>query len=160
MLGVGLRVDDPRANDPRQWRGNNFVGKALSAARDPIRDSETESSHPASSRRFRNPTGNAGNNEILSAPQSCSLTAASICHGPLSTFSTNVSDAPADQSHEGLERASGVGPSLAQSKHGPCLVRGIVTIDDVSFSIKIALHSGGDAITPYRCVALLDTGTP
>ena len=35
-----------------------------------------------------------------------------------------------------------------------------VTLDDVSFTTKIAIHSGGDAIAPYRCVALLDTGSP
>ena len=34
-----------------------------------------------------------------------------------------------------------------------------MTLDDVSFT-KIAMHSGGDTITPYRCVALLDTGSP
>ena len=35
-----------------------------------------------------------------------------------------------------------------------------VTLDDVSFTIKIAIHSGGNAIAPYKCVALLDTGSP
>ena len=72
----------------------------------------------------------------------------------------SFSDAPADQSQEVLEIASGVGPGLALSEHGPCLVGGTVTLDDVSFTTKIAIHSGGDAIAPYRCVALLDTGSP
>ena len=35
-----------------------------------------------------------------------------------------------------------------------------MTLDDVSFTTKIAIHSGGDAIAPYRCVAILDTGSP
>ena len=56
--------------------------------------------------------------------------------------------------------ASGVGPGLALSEHGPCLVGGAVTLDYVSFTIKTVIHIRGDAIAPYRCVALLDTGSP
>ena len=58
-----------------------------------------------------------------------------------------------------LGMASGVGPGLARSEHGPCFVRGTVTLDDVSFTTNIAIHSGGDAIAPYRCVTLVDTGS-
>ena len=35
-----------------------------------------------------------------------------------------------------------------------------MTLDDVSFTTDIAIHSGKDAIAPYRCVALLGTGSP
>ena len=48
----------------------------------------------------------------------------------------------------------------ALPEHGPCLVGGTVTLDDVSFTTEIAIHSRGDAIAPYSCVALLDTGSP
>ena len=88
------------------------------------------------------------------------FSAASAGQGPLSPFSTFSSDAPADQRQEVLEIASGVGPGLALPEHGPCLVGGTVTLDDVSFTAKIAIHSGGDAMVPYSCVALLDTGSP
>ena len=155
MWGIGLRGDDPRANDPCQWRGENFHGEALSAVRDPIRDSAAGLAHSASCHPFRTPTGNAGIDEIWAAPQSCSLTTASACHGLPSAFSTYFSDAPADQSHDGLEIASIVGPGLQLSEHGPCLVGGTVTLDDVSFTTIIAIHSGGD-----RCVTLLDTDIP
>ena len=76
---------------------------------------------------------------------------------PPSEFSTYFSDAPADQSQEVLEIASGVGPGLALSEHGPCLVGGTVTRDDVSFTTKLQYIAEG---TPYRCVALLDTDSP
>ena len=76
-----------------------------------------------------------------------------------SEFSTYFPDAPADQSQEVLEIASGVGPGLALSERGPCL-GGTVTLGDVLFTTEIAIYSGGDAIGPYRCVALLDTGSP
>ena len=45
------------------------------------------------------------------------------------------------------------------SEHGPCLGGGTVTLDDVLFTTKIPIHIGGDAITPERCVALLDTSS-
>ena len=69
---------------------------------------------------------------------------------PRSSFgvSTYFSDAPADQSQEVLETTSGVGPGLAMSEHGHCLVGGIVTLDNVSFTTKLVIHSGGDAIAP------------
>ena len=82
VWGIGLRADDPRAKDPRQWMGKNLLGEALSAVREAIRDTETGLANPASVGRFRTPTGNAGIHEISSAPQSCSLTAASACQGP------------------------------------------------------------------------------
>ena len=34
--------------------------------------------------------------------------------------------------------ASGVAPDFALSEHGPCFVEGTVTLDDVSFTMKIA----------------------
>ena len=70
VWGIGVRADDPRAKGPRQWRGKNLLGEALSAVREAIRDSETGLAHPASAGRFRTPTGNAGIHEISSASQS------------------------------------------------------------------------------------------
>ena len=48
-----------------------------------------------------------------------------------------------------MEIAFGVDPGLALSEHGPCLVGGTVTLDDVSFTTKFAIHSGGD-VTQVR----------
>ena len=86
VWGIGLRADDPRAKNPRQWRGKKMLGEALSGVREEIYDRETGLAQPASAGRFRTPTGNVGIHEISSAPQSCSLTAASACQGPLSEF--------------------------------------------------------------------------
>ena len=140
VWGIGLRADDPRAKDPRQWRGENLLGEALSAVRDAIRDSETGLAHLASAGRCRTLTGNAGIHDISSVPQSCSSTAASACQGPPSEFSIYFSDAPADQSQDVLETAAGVVPGLALSEYGPCLVGRTVTRDDVSFTTKVAIH--------------------
>ena len=81
VWGIGLRADDPRAKNPRQWRGENLLSEAHSAIRKAFRDRETGLAHPASAGRFRTPTGNAGIHEISSAPQPCSLTAANAGQG-------------------------------------------------------------------------------
>lgn len=33
IWGIGLRGDDPRASEPRQWQGKNLLGKALMQVR-------------------------------------------------------------------------------------------------------------------------------
>ena len=35
-----------------------------------------------------------------------------------------------------------------------------MTLDDASFTTEVAIHSGGDAIAPYRRAVLLNTGSP
>ena len=85
VWGIGLRADDPRANDPSQWSGKKLLGEALSAVREAIRESEAGLAH-TSTHRFRTPTGNARIHEISSAPQSDPLTAASACQGPPPEF--------------------------------------------------------------------------
>ena len=44
-------------------------------------------------------------------------------------------------------------------EQGPCLVAGVVTMDDSSFTTKIKIHSGPVA-AQLGCVALLDAGSP
>lgn len=37
IWGVGLSAEDPRIQDPRQWRGQNLLGFALTEVRDILR---------------------------------------------------------------------------------------------------------------------------
>jgi ribA/ribD-fused uncharacterized protein len=37
IWGIGLATDDPRAQDPSQWRGRNWLGIALMQVRDALR---------------------------------------------------------------------------------------------------------------------------
>ena len=158
--GIDPRADDPRANNPHTWRGKLMLGEALSAVREAIRDSEAGSPHPPSPRRFRGPTGNAGIHEISSARQSRSGTAVGACQGPPSEFSAYLLGALADQSPEVLTLAAGGISERALPEHGPCLVGGTVTLDDVSCTTEIEIHSGEDAIAPCKYAAHLDTGSP
>ena len=134
-----------------------MLSEALSAVLEAIRDSEAGSTHPASPRPFCSPTENAGIYEISSAQQSRLRTAVGADQGPPSAY---FPGAPADQRPEVLAIASRGTSDRAWPEHGPCLVGDTVTLDDVFFTTKIAIHSGGDAIAPYRCTALLDTGSP
>ena len=59
VWGIGLRADDPRANDTRPWRGKQYFGEAHFAVRESIRERLAGSEHQASPRQFRTPTGNA-----------------------------------------------------------------------------------------------------
>ena len=45
--------------------------------------------------------------------------------------------------------APGVDPSLVLSEHGPCIIGGTITLDDASFTIKITVHSGANALAPW-----------
>ena len=113
----------------------------------------------ASSQQFCTPTTTGGTQEISPAPPR-SRAPARACPGPPTEFSTCFSDPPADSSPEVLDVTPGVDSSLARPKHGPSLVGGIITLDDGSFTKKIAVHSGVNAVAPFGCVALLDTGSP
>ena len=79
---------------------------------------------------------------------------ARACPGPPSEFSTCFSDAPADNSPEVLAVTPGVDPSLALPEHGPCFGGGVITLDDASFTTKIAVHSGVNALGTFDCVPL------
>ena len=131
--GIGLRAEDPEAQDPSRWRGKKNLGKALSAVRDTVCASEAGLAHPASSHQLFTPTTTDRIREISPTPPRLSAEACA-CPGPPSEFSTCFSDASADHSPEVLAGAPSVDPSLALSEHGPCLVGGTITLDDAPFS--------------------------
>ena len=159
VWGIGLRTDDPEARDPHLWRGKHFLGKALPSVCEVIRTGEAGLAPQASSEQFCTPTTTGGIHEISPAPPR-PRALARACPGPPTEFSTCFSDAPADSTPEVLAVTPGAVPSLALSEHGPCLVDGIITLDDASFTTKIAVHSGANAVARYGCVALLDNGSP
>ena len=77
---------------------------------------------------------------------------------PPSEITVYFSGALVDQSPEVLAIASSAS-NRSLPEHGPCLVRGTVTLDDVCFTTEIASHRGGYPIALYRCASLLDTGS-
>ena len=132
--------------------------KTHSAVRDTIRTREAGLAS-SSSNQFCTATSPDGINEISLAPPH-PMALARPCPGPPSKFSTCFSYTRADNSPEVLTVALVVDPSRALSAYGPCLVGSIITLDDASFTAKIAIHSGANALAPFGCVALLDIGFP
>ena len=86
VWGIGFWADHPRAKHPHKWRGKHLLGEELSAVCEAIRDNEAVSPHPASPRRFRSSTGNAGTHEISPAQQSRPATLSALAKALLQKF--------------------------------------------------------------------------
>ena len=121
-----------------QVERENLLGEALSSVREAIRNNETGSAYWASPSRLRTRTSNARN---LVPAATGPLTAASDHKASLWRFRPISRARWLIESRGGLDVASGVGPDLALSEHGLCFVEGTVTLDDVSFTMKIAYIS-------------------
>ena len=96
---------------------------------------------------------NPDNSQELSAPDGL----------PAANFSGLAKFSPyAPNDHAPAVLAVQASPSLDPllSEMGPCLVDGIVTVDDASFTTRVHIHSGPIATTMFSYVALLDTGSP
>ena len=65
VWGIGLRVDDPEARNPRRWPRERLLGKTLSTVRDAIGTSEAGLATQASSQRFCTPTSTGRIREIF-----------------------------------------------------------------------------------------------
>ena len=85
---------------------------------------------------------------------------ARACPGHPLEFSTCFSDAPADNSPEVLAVTPRVYPSLVLPEHGSCLVGGVITLDDASFTTKTAVHSGANALGLFGRAELPDNISP
>ena len=134
-----------------------MLGIPLTTVRFAIRTSEAGLTTEASSRQFCTPTLTGGIHRISpSQPRPRAL--ARACPGPPPEFSICFSNAPVGSSPEVLAVTPVVDTSLALPEHVPCLVDGI--INDASFTSKIAVHTGANALAPYGSVTLLDTGSP
>ena len=68
VWGIGLRADDPEAQDSSRWRRKKLLREALSAVRDTLRSSEAGLTHPASCHHFCNSTTTDRIHEIPPAP--------------------------------------------------------------------------------------------
>ena len=123
-----------------------MFGKALSSVRDAIRTGEAWLATQASSQQFCTPTTTGGIHEIFLAPPR-PRDLARACPGAPTESSTCCSDTPADSSPEVLAVTPGIVSSLVLPGHGPCLVDGIITLDDSSFATRLRFTA---ELTPSR----------
>ena len=163
--GIGLRADNPAALHPSTWRGKNLLGQVLQVVRRHLQEADRSPFHTpsvlppsTSSARLVNVADsifevNPDNSQQLPAPDGLSTPNFS----GLAKFSPY---APKDHDPTVLtvQAPPLMDPPLPEM--GPCLVDGIVTVDDASFTTRVHIHSGPTATTTFPCVALLDTGSP
>ena len=163
--GIGLRVDNPAALHPSTWRGKHLLRQELHVVRRHLQEAgrstfQTPSVLPpsTSSARLVNVADsifevNPDNSQQLPAP-----------NGPSAANSSGLAKfspyAPNDHAPAVLavQAPPLLGPPLPEM--GPCLVDGIVTVDDTFFTTRVHIHSGPIVTTMFSCVAFLDTGSP
>ena len=161
IWGIGHRADDPAAIQPSLWRGSNLLGKSLQVVRDLLREHAPTPTLPpqvSSDAQLRNTI-----HEVNPETQERISTAAAEEAAPSSGYRIKSAHVPRDHSAEVLAVTSAEYneedrvPLLAE--HGPCLVGGVVTVDDASFTTRVKIHAG-PAKSQYGCAALLDSGSP
>ena len=155
-MGHRSPVRRPRGPRPLSVARKTLLGKAVSAVRDALRASEAWLVHPASSQQFCTPTTPDEIHEISPAPPR-PLAVARACPGPPLEVLTCFSDAPADHSPRDFGYRTHCRPLPRTVRTRPLPYRG--ALDDVSYTTKIAIHSGAGVLAPFGCVALLDTGS-
>ena len=75
-------------------------------------------------------------------------------------FSALIDSVPDDHAPEVLLTNATFTDKALISQKGPNFISRVVTIDDVTFTTLPSLTSGASATSPFRCRALLDTGSP
>ena len=163
IRGIGYSADHVSARQPPLWRGLNLLGKTLQTVRHLFRDrAPPPTRHQLLSRQGISPSSRECIFELDPStrqrlcPEDTSAAASS------SGYPLSLPHVPSD--HGGDVLAVMVAAHSDQhypllAVQGPCLVAGVVTMDDSSFTTRIKIHSGSVAIQ-LGCVALLDTGSP
>ena len=162
VWGIGYRADHVSARQSPLWRGLKLLGKALKTvwrhfcdrARPPTRHQLLSPQADSPSSRDCIFEVDPSTRQQL-CPEDTSATASP------SGCPDSVPNVPSDHGGDVLALMSTAQsdqhpPLLAEQ--GPCLVAGVVSMDDSSFT-KIKIHSC-PVVVQLGCVALLDTGSP
>ena len=163
IRGIGYSADHVSARQPPLWRGLNLLGKTLQTVRHLFRDrAPPPTRHQLLSRQGISPSSRECIFELDPStrqrlcPEDTSAAASS------SGYPLSLPHVPSDHGGDVLAVMSAAHSgqhSSLPAEQGPCLVAGVVTMEDSSFTTKIKIHNGPVAVQ-LGCVALLDTGSP
>ena len=162
LWSIGLRACDHHASSTNTCRGSNLLGQILEHVRETLdRENMQQSPDPLppdTARPVNHPSDPVF--EVNPATRT-RLNTAPIGEDPHNAIlSALIDSVPDDHAPEVLLTYSPHIDKALIPEQGPGLVSGTVTIDDDTFTTLPSQTSGASAISPFRCHALLDTGSP
>ena len=162
LWGIGLRACDHHASSLGTWRGSNLLGQILEHVREAL-DRETmpqtpDPLPPDTASPVDHPSGTVFEVDPATITR---LNTAPVGEDPHNAILSALIDlVPDDHAPEELWTYGSHTDKALIPEQGPDLISGIVTIDDNTFTTLPLLTSGTSATYPFRCHALLDTGSP
>ena len=162
LWGMGLRACDHHASSTGTWRGSHLLGQIIEHLRETLdratMPQSTDPLPPDTARPVNHPTDTVF--EVDPATRT-RLNTAPVGEDPHKAIPSALIDSvPDDYAPEVLLTYSSHTDKALIPEQGPDLVSGTVTIDDHTFTTLPSLTSGASATSPFRCRALLDTGSP
>ena len=160
--GIGYSADYVSARQPPLWRGLNLLGKTLETVRRLFRDrAPPPTRHQLLSPQGISPSSRDCIFEVDPSTRHVSRrNVSSHLFVGIPRLSTTRAIGPRRRRYFAVMSAAHSDQhSALLAEQGPCLVAGVVMMDDFSFTTKIKIHSGPVAVQ-LGCVTLLDTGSP
>ena len=162
LWGIGLRACVHHASSTDTWRGSNLLGEILEHVRETL-DRETMQQSPDPLPPDTAKPVNHPSDTIFEVDPATRirLNTARVGEDPHNAIlSALIDSVPDDHVPEVLLTYGSHTDKALKPEQGPDLVSGTVTIDDDTFTTLPSLTSGASATSPFRCRALLDTGSP
>ena len=160
LWGIGLSACDPRASSPDSWCGQTLLGRTLEHAREILRrDTPAPLHNPAPETPVpRDDTVDTvfEVDPVTDLRLDTDPPSANTQSATLSAFTDSVPD---DHAPEVLLAQEQRIDAPLIPEQGPDLISGVVTMDDVTFTTLLSLHSGVSTTSRFNCRALLDTGS-
>ena len=152
LWGIGLRACDHHASSTDTWRSSNLLGQILEHVRETLDRETTQQTPDPSPLDTARPVNHPSDTVFEVDP----ATRTRLHTTPV----VDVIDlVPDDHAPEVLSTYGSHTDKVLIPEQGPDLVSGTVTIDDDTFTTLPSLTSGASATPPFRCRALLDTGS-
>ena len=162
LWGFGLRACDHHASSTDTWRGSNLLGEIHEHVRETL-DRETmqqipDPFPPDTARPVNHPSDTVFEVDPATRTRLNTTPVGEDIHN--ATLSALIDSVPDDHAPEVLLTYGSHTDKTLIPEQGPDLVCGTVTIDDETFTTLPSLTSDASATSPFRCRALLDTGSP
>ena len=161
LWGIGLKGCSHHASSPGTWRGSNLLGQILEHVRETL-DRKTMPQTPDPLPPDTASPVNLPSDTIFEVDSNTRtrLNTAPVAEDPHNAILSALIEAvPDDHAPEVLLTYASHTDKALIPEQGPDLISSVATIDDATFTTLPSLTSGTSATSPFRCRALLDTGS-